>query len=141
MNQGLQFIDCGLDYIYLQDGYSIVDTGYGPASVIKAPEDLHNAIAAHILGLNDLRGKEGRYLRSWLGQSEHSLALAIDLTASRVATWSRLPDEKIAAKTAAKLRSLALKKVPDRFKPLPISARGEASFSYGDGLWHRLESS
>jgi hypothetical protein len=138
MNKGFQFVDCGLDNIFLQDGYSIVDTGYGPASVIRDPEDLHHAIAAYVLGLRDLCGKEGRYLRSWLGLNDQELALEIDLTDNKVADWSRLPDHKIPAKSAARLRTLCMKRLPDNFKPVQQSATGEADFSHHSGEWQLL---
>ena len=58
MTDRLHYTACGLDEIYLLNGFDIVETGYGPGPVIKNPEQLYDAVAASVLGRARLSGQE-----------------------------------------------------------------------------------
>ncbi len=138
MINGLHFTDCGLDNVYLLDGYEIIETGYGPAPVIKDPAELHHAITAHILGLRELDGKTAAFLRAWLGMSVDQIAQITDLQTAQVRAWQRRPDAKVPAKAAAKIRQKCLDRIGHRFKPITINGDGPIKLSRQSGRWSTI---
>ena len=89
MSEFYKYDACGLDYIFLQNGYEKHDTSYGEGVSIKDVDDLHNAIVRSIiLGEHAIRGQELRFLRSWLKLSQKAIgALIGGRSRSSVATW------------------------------------------------------
>lgn len=65
------YTQCGLDNIYLQNGYTMRETSYGDGFSIADIDELHDAIAEHIVfSEHAIRGQEFRFLRSWLQLSQ-----------------------------------------------------------------------
>jgi putative transcriptional regulator len=77
------YIDCGLDYIYLLNGYEIInDFELGECISIHNVEGLHRQIAKDIIDKAPLmRGQEARFFRSELKltQTQMSILLGTDL--------------------------------------------------------------
>lgn len=73
--QKLRYTACGLDNVYLLDGYSIVETRRGRVIKIEDQQGLHRAIGELLIGQKrSLIGKELRFLRHQLGLSQPALA-------------------------------------------------------------------
>ena len=72
----LHYTACGLDYVYLIDGFDLYEDEDGDVSyAIKDVDDLHKSIAYTVITqLPELRGMELRFLRSFLQISQKSLA-------------------------------------------------------------------
>ncbi len=106
-----RFVDCGLDDVYLQNGYEIIETGYGPAPVIRAPDRLHAAIAEALLGRRRISGREAKYLQGWLGLDDKALARLMNLTPGRLHDLLNRADRPIPAVNAAPLRQAVHRKL------------------------------
>ncbi|MBF0304464.1 MAG: helix-turn-helix domain-containing protein [Alphaproteobacteria bacterium] len=66
---------CGLDNVWLENGYALADTEDGPVVSIVDLDGLHRAIAIDIATKHGgLNGKELRFLRSMLRLSQQKLA-------------------------------------------------------------------
>ncbi len=137
MTDRLHYTACGLDEIYLLNGFDIVETGYGPGPVIKNPEQFYDAVAASVLGRVRLNGQAGRYLQIWLALDDAELATLLQLPTGQIPVWEREPERIIPAAAAARLRQAALKNLPAAFKPVARSADGPAHFRFDNGRWHR----
>lgn len=85
MTELYQYRACGLDYVYLRNGY--VRRHGGPIS-IRNEGALHETIARAIITSSyPLRGKEVRFLRSLLKLSQAGLARVLQTTRVTVARW------------------------------------------------------
>jgi hypothetical protein len=71
MNERYRYTGCGLDYVYLLDGYTVLETEHGRDVPIKDARQLHDRIALDIIGgPHPLRGQEVRFLRGMLKLSQ-----------------------------------------------------------------------
>jgi DNA-binding transcriptional regulator YiaG len=94
----LHYTACGLDYVWLANGFEHRDTPHGRLTRIHNLDGLHNAIAKWIVtNPARLRGREVRFLRSMLGLSQEGLGKAIGLGQSRatIARWESEADKPI----------------------------------------------
>jgi DNA-binding transcriptional regulator YiaG len=79
---------CGLDYVYLLNGYRVHDTRYGRGVAIENADTLDRVIAVRVLlSHSRLRGQEVRFLRSLTHQSQAELATNLGLKRLTVARW------------------------------------------------------
>ena len=81
---------CGLDNIFLVNGFKYYDTGYGKGVSISDMDGLHAAIAKSIIydGTKP-SGQEIRFLRKELGISQAGLAMLMLVDAQTVARWEK----------------------------------------------------
>jgi len=89
MSKLFQYTGCGLDYVYLLNGYEEVAEDGETFVAISSADELHDAIA-HVIVTSPrrLRGQEVRFLRGRLGLSQEALGEAIgDCSRSTVARW------------------------------------------------------
>ena len=78
---------CGLDNVYLENGYVIEETEDGPCVSIEDIDGLHRVIATDLVAKRArLTAKELRFLRSMLRLSQQKLA---DLTGNQRGTVTR----------------------------------------------------
>jgi putative transcriptional regulator len=83
---------CGLDEIYLINGFTIEETPYGRSVAIHDADALHAVIARHVvLGAARLRGQEVRFLRAMLDLSQRGLGRLLEVTRDAVAKWESEP--------------------------------------------------
>lgn len=85
-----QYFGCGLEGIFLKNGYAIVQTPHGEAVKIDGVEQLHEAIAADIVGQPyPMSGHQFRFLRKEqeLTQAEYAALTRVD--AQTVANWEK----------------------------------------------------
>ncbi len=79
---------CGLDNVYLENGYTIKKTAYGEGISIHDMEGLHEAIAYNIITkLRKLNGDEIRYLRKELELSQKGLSILLDVSENTIRGW------------------------------------------------------
>ncbi|MFQ5970702.1 MAG: helix-turn-helix domain-containing protein [Alphaproteobacteria bacterium] len=96
MNNCHHYTGCGLDYVYLANGFTEKQTEHGPSITIEDMDGLHDVIAMMIIASpRRIRGQELRYLRSMLGISQGTLAKILDVTRSTIARWEGKPSEAI----------------------------------------------
>jgi len=82
--------DCGLDYVFLTDGYKIRETSRGVSVAIERIDELHVGIARLIVTRpHPLRGQEVRFLRSMLGYSQEELGRKLGVRRNAIAVYER----------------------------------------------------
>lgn len=85
-----QYTACGLDNIWLKNGFEKHSTSHGDGVAIHNLDGLHQAIALEIIkNTLPLTGKEFRFLRIELDFSQKIVADLMDKTAQAVATWEK----------------------------------------------------
>jgi putative transcriptional regulator len=81
---------CGLDYIYLVNGYEVHQTPDGEGISIHNAEELHKLISLNIIDhLPVLTGKEIRFLRSRMKMSQFTLGTLLGVDEQTVARWEK----------------------------------------------------
>lgn len=81
---------CGLDDVYLLNGYELVETSYGKGVQIENIEALHGAIAMHlIMTQKPLKAKEFRFLRKQLNLTQKELGDLMKVDVQTVARYEK----------------------------------------------------
>jgi DNA-binding transcriptional regulator YiaG len=81
---------CGLDDVFLLNGYARHQTPYGDGVTVENVEGLHEAIAQHLcLNKAFLNGKEFRFLRKLLDLTQAELGVALGCDVQSVARWEK----------------------------------------------------
>src|SRR5216683_6433207 len=80
--------ECGLDNIYLANGFAFVERPSGREVRIKDIEGLHEAIGKTLINeKRDLSGKEIKFLRQEMLMSQALLAKLLDVAEQTVHRW------------------------------------------------------
>lgn len=83
--------ECGLQNVYLANGYREVDTQYGRGISIEDVEGLHLAIARDLVDSNPvLSGPEVRFIRKFLELTQVQLAELLGVEDQSVRRWEKL---------------------------------------------------
>jgi len=123
---------CGLDYIYLADGYTEADSAYGP--VVSFAAGLDEAIADEIVrGKPRLTGPEFRHIRTLLDLSQRDLARLMEVSEQTVARWEK---EQTALPFLADLFVRTLWRDAEGEHP-PLAAEIERMWSLDDSGWEK----
>jgi DNA-binding transcriptional regulator YiaG len=86
----LHYKACGLDDIYLINGFQRHQTAYGEGYSIEHVDALHKAIALHlVMRRKTLRPKEIRFLRKQLDMTQDELANELSITGQTVARYEK----------------------------------------------------
>lgn len=84
------YTECGLNNVWLANGYDEHETPYGAAVSIADVDGLHRAIALHLIKYKPrLSGGEFRFLRKELDLSQAALARVLGNDAQSVARWEK----------------------------------------------------
>jgi putative transcriptional regulator len=85
-----QYKGCGLDDVYLLNGYDIHETRNGQAVTIKNMEGLHRAIGRYLVQHKKLmNGKELRFLRVQMDLTQSELGKLLGYSDQQVARWEK----------------------------------------------------
>ena len=91
-----EYAGSGLDGIFLKNGYSLVDTPFGPGVTIENMEDLHRAIAADIIRQKTpMTGHQFRFLRKEQDLVQAELAGMLRIDTQTIARWEKLGSSAI----------------------------------------------
>jgi putative transcriptional regulator len=86
----IQYKGCGLPNVFLQNGYTKVDSPYGEGVSIHDVPGLHKAIADHVVCASEtLSGAEFRFLRMELDLSQEALGALIGRDQQSIARWEK----------------------------------------------------
>lgn len=93
----LHYTASGLDYVYLQNGFTVEnDPDYGRIVTIQALDDLHRAIGLCVVTQpRGLTGAEFRFLRKQMGLKQKDLAANFGVDVQTVANYEKgrkIPD-------------------------------------------------
>ena len=90
MNEPYHYTECGLDYVYLLNGYVLHDTKYGSAVEVEHAAQLDRQIALAVVERQGpLTGQEVRFLRGLLDLTQAQLGELLGKDAQSVARWER----------------------------------------------------
>lgn len=121
MTDLFHYTACGLDYIYLQNGYERHESKHGSSVSIENADELHDAIAHLIVsGEVPVRGQEVRFLRGLMHLPQTAFGRMLGVERGTVARWEGRPNELIPAGAAKLLCSLYALKVEGRHEAARI---------------------
>jgi DNA-binding transcriptional regulator YiaG len=90
MSKYFHYTACGLDNVWLANGFKFKSTRHGNAVAVNDVEGLHQLIAITLIDKpGRLTGKEFRFLRTQLGLSQEALATMLGFTENSVSLWER----------------------------------------------------
>ena len=82
--------ECGLNHIYLLNGFAYRETRHGRAVSIQDMDGLHRAIGAHLAReKRALTGAELKFFRIELGLSQSMLGMLLGKSGQTVARWEK----------------------------------------------------
>lgn len=85
-----QYTECGLDYVWLADGFDRIDTGYGEAVSVKDCRSLHQVIALDVVEKKPhLVGDDLRFLRGNMDKTQAEYAFLVGKDTQTVARWEK----------------------------------------------------
>lgn len=112
----LHYTECGLDYIWLHNGYQVEPLDGDEYFSVEDAEELHRRIAmALITHPARLRGQEVRFIRSLLNQTQKDLADRLGTQRVTVARWEAGLQTAIPGAADRLLRFLVCTHFLDRF--------------------------
>ena len=89
-NQPYHYRQCGLDDVYLVNGFERADTKYGESVRVHDIDGLHRAIGMHLIEQKRrLTGAEVRFIRHELDLSQRGLGALLDKSGQSVARWEK----------------------------------------------------
>ena len=89
-NQPYHYRQCGLDHVYLVNGFERADTKYGESIRVHDIDGLHRAIGLHLIEQKrPLTGAEVRFIRHELDLSQRGLGVLLDKSGQTVARWEK----------------------------------------------------
>jgi len=81
---------CGLDDVYLLNGFAVKETSYGSGVTVSDVDGLHRAIGFLLINERKaLSPKELRFLRKEMGLTQAELGLRIGQSDQQVARWEK----------------------------------------------------
>ncbi len=91
MENWLHYTACGLDNVWLANGFTIKETKYGTGVSIEDVDGLHRLLASNLVEKEGLlTGKEFRFLRVDLGLTQQGLGKLLgDVSENAVSLWER----------------------------------------------------
>lgn len=90
MSNAYRYTECGLDNIYLLNGFDYVETPRGQGVHIKSIDSLHKAIGLFLVReKKNLNGKEFRFLRHELNTTQETLASVLGVNVQAIARWEK----------------------------------------------------
>ncbi len=117
-DEGHHYVECGLDNIYLSNGFTKEIIDGEEYLTVKDIDGLHRAIGLHIvLEKKAPTGKELRFLRSELDMTQSDLARVLSVTDQSVARWEKGQSEPNGPAVLALRLIYLLSLVPDDRKP------------------------
>lgn len=123
MKKPYHYTECGLDYVYLLDGFESIKTAYGRAVRVANASKLDRAIAQIVVrDQNRLTGQEVRFLRGLLDMTQAVLGSALGKDAQTVARWEKGKTEIPPTEDIA-IRQIYLEKTGHRQRFIDTSRR------------------
>ena len=125
MSKYFQYTACGLDNVWLVNGYKLKETRHGHAVSVNDVDDLHKLLTQTLIDKpGRLTGKEFRFLRTQLGLSQEALGALLDFSENAVSLWER--KDAVPAACDQWLRMSVLAKLAGNTKLSDAIARTQA---------------
>ena len=125
MSKYFQYTACGLDNVWLANGYKVKETRHGHAVSVNDVDGLHKLLTQTLIDKpGRLTGKEFRFLRTQLGLSQEALGALLDFSENAVSLWER--KDTVPAACDQWLRMSVLAKLAGHTKLSDAIARTQA---------------
>lgn len=112
---GFHYRSCGLDNVYLLNGFEVRELGGSESVAIHDLEGLHRAIAEQLIEKPaPLTGSEFRFLRVEMDFSQKALGNLLGVTDQAVANWEKGQTNKIPLSADTLVRLLARERLLKR---------------------------
>ena len=99
--------ECGLDNVWLENGYQIHNTPYGEGVSINETQALHKAIGLWLIGApKPLNGAELRFFRMEMEQTQRDLAAVLGATEQTLRLWEKNRNKALPGPADRLLRAL-----------------------------------
>lgn len=139
-----EYTGCGLDGIYLKNGYTLSESAYGKGVSIDNLEGLHRAIAADIVSQHTpMTGDQFRFLRKEQELVQQELAALFRVDVQTVANWEKKGHEAIPGPTDIAMRAFYSAFTHAKFGPIhfELHAQGDdrSVFQITDSSWTETE--
>jgi putative transcriptional regulator len=120
LKEPLHYPDCGLDDVYLLNGYEMEETPYGKGVAVQNVDNLRAAIARDLASRKKvLNGKEVRFLRKQMDLTQSELGRLVGLDAQSVARWEK--GQRVLKKGPAELLLRVIYQGTDQGKIDPLT--------------------
>jgi putative transcriptional regulator len=138
-----EYTGCGLEGIYLKNGYRTVESSYGSSVAIEDLEGLHRAIASDILGQKTpMSGHQFRFLRKEQDLVQNELAALLRVDVQTIANWEKKARDAVPGPADVAMRACYCASIQVRFGPVIVepSARTDESavFQWNDHAWSEM---
>lgn len=84
-----RYIECGLDNVYLKNGFHKVESNGQITLIVDDQPGLHLAIGKRICNQRFLTGDEFKFLRKEMKMSQNRLGAVLGVTENMVSLWER----------------------------------------------------
>ncbi|OLS58938.1 helix-turn-helix domain-containing protein [Pseudomonas putida] len=135
-----EYTGCGLNGIFLKNGYKAVETPYGDGVAIEDLDGLHRAIAGDILSqTTPMSGHQLRFLRKEQDLVQSELAALLRVDVQTVANWEKKGLEAVPGPADVAMRACYCAYVQVRFGPVIVDPGAKtdesAVFEWSDQEW------
>ncbi|MGF6691221.1 putative transcriptional regulator [Metapseudomonas resinovorans] len=139
-----EYTGCGLEGIFLKNGYAIEETPYGQAVSIADLDGLHRAIARDIIRQQSpMTGHQFRFLRKEQDLVQDELAAMFRVDVQTIANWEKKGKEAVPGAADIAMRAFYTAFIHVQFKPVPVAKDAEpdesATFEREDERWIDVE--
>ena len=148
MKEHYHYTGCGLDFVYLANGFKTHKTPDGEGVSIEDADGLHKVIAREIVtSPQRLRGQEVRFLRGAMDLSQEGLAKIMRTTRGTIARYEGAATKPMPGQAEAALRMfVALKlcgheiaeQIVDLLQEIDELKHGDIAFSETPHGWVRM---
>lgn len=115
------YTECGLNNVWLKNGYTTIETPYGIGTSIDDVDGLHRSIALGLIKKKgNIDGSELRFLRVILKLTQSELGKLLGTTDQTVSLWER--NNSITPSADVVIRLLVAEKLKVDSKPSHIAA-------------------
>ncbi|MBW1248996.1 transcriptional regulator [Pseudomonas tolaasii] len=122
-----KYTGSGLDGIFLKNGYTIVQTSYGPGVRIDDVDGLHRAIARDIIRQRTpMTGHQFRFLRKEQDLIQEEAAAIFRVDVQTIANWEKRGAEEIPGPPDVAMRAFYSAFIHANFGPILFEPDAEA---------------
>lgn len=135
-----QYTGCGLEGIFLKNGFTVKETPYGRAVAIDDVEGLHRAIALDIVRKKSpMSGHQFRFLRKEQDLTQEETAGMFRVDVQTIANWEKRGKQEIPGPADVAMRAYYLAYAHQQFSSpdfaVGSSADERGEFQHSDDGW------
>lgn len=139
-----KYTGSGLDGIFLKNGYTVVETSYGPGVRIEDVDGLHRAIASDVVRQKTpMTGHQFRFLRKEQDLIQEEAAAIFRVDVQTIANWEKRGSQEIPGPADVAMRAFYSAFIHINFGPVKFEPNAEphegAAFEMQGNEWKESE--